>query len=175
MPSVLALSLERRIWVIRGRRVMLDVDLAEVYRVSTKRLNEQVKRNRDRFPQDFVFRLTQSEADRILRSRSQSATLKRGQNIKYAPFVFTEHGAVMLASVLNSPAAVAASLQVVRAFVRLRELISERDGLGRKVADIERQVGGNSSDINRIFDILQELVESPVPSGIRKIGFTPAG
>ena len=152
---------------------MLDADLAEVYGVSTKRLNEQVKRNRDRFPQDFVFRLTKSEAAGILRSRSQSATLKRGQNIKHLPFIFTEHGAVMLASVLNSPVAVAASLQVVRAFVRLRELIAERDGLGRKVSDLERQVGRNSVDIGRIFDVLEELVELPAPSKTKKIGFAP--
>jgi len=134
---------------------------------------QQVKRNRDRFPQDFIFRLTQNEASRILRSRSQSATLKRGQNIKYLPFVFTEHGAVMLASVLSSPVAVAASLQVVRAFVRLRELIAEHDGLGRKVADLERRVGGNSADIGRIFDVLEELVETPGSSKTKKIGFIP--
>ena len=173
VATTLALPLERRIWIIRGRRAMLDVDLAEVNDVPTKRLNEQVKRNRDRFPQDFVFRLTAVEAQGILRSRSQSATLKRGQNIKYLPFVFTEHGAGMLASVLNSPVAVAASLQVVRAFVRLRELIVARDGLGRKVADLERRIDGNSVDIGRIFDVLQELVESPAPSEAKKIGFVP--
>ena len=169
----LALPLERRIWVIRGRRVMLDADLAAVYGVSTKRLNEQVKRNRERFPDDFIFRIREPEAVSILRSRSQSATLKRGQNIKYLPFVFTEHGAVMLASVLSSPIAVAASLQVVRAFVRLRELVAERDGLGRKVADLERRVAGNSNDIGRIFDILEELVEPTSRSKTKKIGFVP--
>ena len=152
---------------------MLGADLAEVYGVPTKRLNEQVKRNRGRFPRDFIFQLTRSEAQRVLRSRSQFATLNRGQNIKYLPFVFTEHGAVMLASVLNSPAAVNASIQVVRAFVRLRELISERDGLGRKVSDLQRQVDGNSDDIRRIFDVLQELVESPASSEIKRIGFLP--
>ncbi len=152
--STLALSLERRIWLVRGKRVMLDVDLADVYRVPTKRLNEQVRRNQDRFPDDFVMRLTSREAMSIMRSRSQFATLKRGENVKHLPFVFTEHGAVMLAGVLNSPAAVAASIQVVRAFVRLREIIVERDGLGRKVIDLERQVGGNTQDIRRIFDIL---------------------
>jgi hypothetical protein len=171
--TTLTLPLERRILIVRGRRVMLDADLAEVYGVSTKRLNEQVKRNRDRFPEDFIFRLTAVEAKVLLPSRSQSATLKRGQNIKYLPFVFTEHGAVMLASVLSSPVAVSASLQVVRAFVRLRELIAERDGLGRKVADLEHRVDDNSANIGRIFDVLEEIVESPEPSNSKKIGFVP--
>lgn len=152
---------------------MVDNDLAEVYGVPTKRLNEQVKRNRERFPRDFIFKLTQSEANVILRSRSQSATLKRGQNVKYLPFVFTEHGAVMLASVLNSPAAVSASIQVVRAFVRLRELIVARDGLGRKIAGLECRVDGNAADIKRIFDVLQELIEAPAPAA-KKIGFLPS-
>ena len=100
---------------MRGRRVMLDVDLAAVYGVAPKRLNEQVRRNRGRFPDDFAFQLTLDEARVVLASRSQIATLKRGQNLKYAPYVFTEHGAVMLAAVLNSPIAIDASIQVVRA------------------------------------------------------------
>jgi phage regulator Rha-like protein len=152
---------------------MLDVDLAEIYGVPTKRLNEQVKRNATRFPKDFVFRLTRNEANRIFRSRSQFATLNRGQNIKYLPFVFTEHGAVMLASVLNSPVAVTASLQVVRAFVRLRELISEHDNLGRKISGLEQRIDGNSKDIGRIFEVLEDLIELPGSSRIRKIGFIP--
>jgi len=152
---------------------MLDYDLAEIYGVSTKRLNEQVKRNPDRFPQDFMLRLTRAETRLLGRLRSQFATLKKGKHIKYLPFAFTEHGAVMLASVLNSPVAVTASIQVVRAFVRLREMISERDGLGRKVADLERRVGTNSKDIGRIFDVIEEIVESPGPSKAKKIGFAP--
>src|SRR5947209_3552584 len=111
-----------RIVVIRGRRVMLDADLATLYRVSPKRLNEQVKRNRARFPEDFLIQLTLEEARALVASRSQIATLKRGRNLKYAPYAFTEHGAVMLAAVLNSPVAIDASIQVVRAFVRLRAL-----------------------------------------------------
>lgn len=157
--AALAFPLERRIWILRGRRVMLDFDLAGIYGVSTKRLNEQVKRNQGRFPPDFIFQLTRLEVRSVGRLRSQFATLKRGQHIKHLPYAFTEHGTVMLASVLNSPVAVAASIQVVKAFVRLRELIAERDGLGRKVADLERQVGVNSDDIGRIFEVLEELVE----------------
>jgi hypothetical protein len=150
---------------------MLDVDLAEVYGVPTKRLNEQVKRNLDRFPDDFAIRLTLREATSIARSRSQFATLKRGQNVKHRPFAFTEHGAVMLASVLNSSVAVTASIQVVRAFVRLREMIVERDGLGRKMAELERRVVGNTQDIRRIFDSLEELVEPTEAEPTKKIGF----
>src|SRR5271169_5646346 len=112
-------TIERQILVLRGHRVMLDRDLAEIYGVKLKRLNEQVKRNRDRFPDDFMFQLTLEEGKLVILSRSQIATLKRGENVKYRPHVFTEHGAVMLANVLRSPVAVRASIQVVRAFVNL--------------------------------------------------------
>jgi hypothetical protein len=101
-------TIERQILVLRGHRVMLDRDLAEIYGVKLKRLNEQVKRNRDRFPDDFMFQLTLEEGKLVILSRSQIATLKRGENVKYRPHVFTEHGAVMLANVLRSPVAVRA-------------------------------------------------------------------
>ena len=166
-------SMERRIWLIRGQRVMLDSDLAEVYGVATKRLNEQVKRNRDRFPGDFAFQLSREEARTIARLRSQNATLKRGGHIKHLPFAFTEHGAVMLASVLNSPTAVAASIQVVRAFVRLRELLAAHDGLGRKLDTLVRQVRGNTRDIQRIFESLEDILEPSETVEVKKIGFQP--
>ena len=105
--------IEGRIFILRGRRVMLDRYLADLYGVQVKRLNEQVKRNSERFPEDFMFQLTLDEGKAVLRSRSQIATLERGRNIKYRPYVFTEHGAVMLANVLRSPVAVRASIQVV--------------------------------------------------------------
>ena len=92
-----------KIFLIRGQKVMLDRDLAELYGVSTKRLNEQVKRNRERFPEDFMFQLTREEGNALLALRSQNATLKRGQHLKYSPYAFTEHGAFMAANVLNSP------------------------------------------------------------------------
>jgi len=113
--------IERRIIVLRGHRVMLDRDLATLYRVETRTLNQAVKRNLDRFPSDFMFRLTPKEAIGQPSSRSQSVILKRGENVKYLPYVFTEHGAVMLANVLKSGPAVRASIQVVRAFVRMRQ------------------------------------------------------
>ena len=109
---------------IRDQRVILDADLAALYGVPTKRLNEQVKRNASRFPSDFLFRLTSDEAEGCWRSRSQIATLKRGQNIKYLPYAFTEHGALMAANILSSPSAVAMSVYVIRAFVKMREDIA---------------------------------------------------
>src|SRR5436190_2210883 len=112
--------IERQIYFFRGHKVMLDTDLA-LYGVSTKRLNEQVKRNRDRFPEDFMFQLTEEEAITL---RSQIATSNKRGGRRTLPYVFTEHGAVMLASVLNNPIAVRASVQVVRAFVRLREMLA---------------------------------------------------
>ena len=171
--TALAVPLERRIWVVRGRKVMLDADLAELYGVTTKRLNEQVRRNRERFPMDFAFQLRTGEARTIARSRLQIATLNRGGHRKYPPFAFTEHGAVMLATVLDSTIAINASIQVVRAFVRLRELIAERDGLGRKIDALEKRVERNSGDIGRIFNVLEELGVPDRERGAKKIGFVP--
>src|SRR5262245_59227927 len=127
-------QIESRILLVRGHRVMLDSDLAELYRVSTKRLNEQVKRNRGRFPADFLLQLSIEEAQAL---RSQTATSKGGRGgRRYRPYAFTEHGAVMLATVLNSQVAVQASIQVVRAFVQLRELLSTHRELAKKLADL---------------------------------------
>src|SRR5205823_5241826 len=116
---------EPLIQIVRGERVILDADIARIYGVPTKRLNEQVRRNLEKFPSDFMFQLKGREANQMLRSRSQFATLKRGQNIKYLPYVFTEHGAIMAATVLNSPQAVQMSVFVVRAFVKMRGLLSD--------------------------------------------------
>src|SRR4051794_26451608 len=127
---------------IRGQSVILDMDLAAAYGVLTKAINQAVKRNRTRFPADFVFRLTETEAKQARGSRSQFVTLKRGQNVKYLPWAFTEHGALMAATVLNSPRAVEMSLFVIRAFVRLRayarghaEIAKRLDALERRVTD----------------------------------------
>ncbi|PYK99284.1 MAG: DNA-binding protein [Verrucomicrobia bacterium] len=109
------------IHLVRGQRVMLDSDLAKIYQVSTKRLNQQLRRNRSRFPVDFAFRLTVEELTNL---RLQTATSKKHGGLRYLPWVFTEHGAIMLASVLNSDIAVQASVRVVRAFVRLREMVN---------------------------------------------------
>ena len=115
--------IETKIYLIRGQKVILDSDLAELYSVATKRLNEQVKRNKERFPEDFMFQLTSEEAAVWGRSRSQIATLKRGENIKYLPYAFTKHGAIMAANVLNSPRAIEMRVFIVRAFIRTRDLL----------------------------------------------------
>lgn len=159
-------SIEGKILLLRGKRVMLDSDLAGIYGVTTKRLNEQVKRNKERFPEDFMFQLTKEEFEAL---KSQFATLKkgRGQHRKFFPFVFTEHGAVMLASILNSPVAVNASIQVVRAFVQLREMLSEHTSLRRKIADMERKY---DSQFKVVFDAIRQLLEPPRKPK-KRIGF----
>jgi phage regulator Rha-like protein len=160
--------IERRIYFIRTHKVMLDSDLAELYGVTTKRLNEQVKRNIDRFPTDFMFRLNQEESDRL---RSQFATSKHGRGgRRYQPYVFTEHGALMLASVLNSEKAIQASIQIVRAFVRLRELLATHQELARKLAEMEKKY---NAEFKAIFEVIQQLTEPPEEPERKPIGFTP--
>ena len=167
-------AIERRIFVLRGHRVMLDRHLAELYGVALKRLNEQVKRNRERFPDDFMFQLTLEEGKAVMLSRSQIATLKRGQNIKYCPYVFTEQGAVMLANVLRSPVAIRASIQVVRAFVNLRRMLATHDDLARKIDAIERRVGKHDVELQEVLRILRKLLEPPPVPAKRPLGFMPA-
>jgi hypothetical protein len=131
--------IESRILLIRGHKVMLDSDLAELYGVTTKRLNEQVKRNRQRFPADFMFQLTSDEATNL---RSRIATSKQGRGgRRYRPYAFTEHGAIMAASVLNSYRAIEVSIYVVRAFVKLREMLRTHKELARKLAELEKRIG----------------------------------
>ena len=163
--------IERRIFALRGHRVMLDRDLAELYAVETRALNQAVKRNRDRFPEDFAFTLTMEEAAAVLASRSQIVTLKQGQNVKYAPHVFTEHGAVMLANILSSPLAVRASIQVVRAFVRLRQMLATNEELARKIEAVERKVGKHDADLEAILSMLRKLLQPPLAPPRRSIGF----
>ena len=168
MARVPVEQIQDRIFLVRGHRVMLDRDLAEVYGVSTGRLNEQVRRNRKRFPADFLFQLTLAEAGEVQASRSQNAILKRGQNIKFAPFAFTEHGAVMLASVLNSPIAVEASIHVVRAFIQLRGVLSEHRELSRRLDDLERR---HDSQFKAVFDAIRQLMTPPPEAPMGRIGF----
>ena len=160
----------RSILLLRGQRIILDRDLAAIYGVTTKRLNEQVKRNADRFPEDFVFQLTLEEAEL---SRSQFATLKagRGQNIKYRPYAFTEHGAIQAANVLNSPRAIAMGVYVVRAFVRLRGLLASNAALARKLDELERKYQHHDDAIKAILSAIRELMNPPEPKR-RPIGFT---
>jgi hypothetical protein len=133
-------DIDSLIATVRGHKVILDADLALVYGVPTKRLNEQIKRNPGRFPSDFLFRLSAQEAEELQRSRSQIATLNRGQNIKYLPCALTEHGAIMAANVLNSPQAVQMSVFVVRAFVKMRSAHGDSGELAKKLTMLEHEL-----------------------------------
>jgi len=126
-------TISEKILTIRGKKVILASDLAEVYGVATKALNQAVKRNAAKFPPDFMFQITAEEAQSLRRSRSQFVTLKRGQNIKYLPHAFTEHGAIMAATVLNSPEAIQMSVFGVRAFIKMREALISRSELERRL------------------------------------------
>mgnify|MGYP003609766694 CR=1 FL=1 len=149
---------------LRGQAVMLDTDLAAIYGVAVKRLNQQVTRNPDRFPDDFCFQLSETEWRSL---RLQIATLKRGQHRKYMPYAFTEHGAIMAATVLNSPQAVHMSVAVVRAFVKLRRMALSVEALARKVAALEQKYDANFRDV---FQAILQLMTPPDPPR-RKIGF----
>lgn len=159
---------------IRGQRIIMASDLAGIYGVETKALNQAVRRNRRRFPADFAFRLTRSEAAALQRSRSQIVTLKRGQNIKYLPLAFTEHGAIMAASVLNSPRAIRMSVFVVRAFLRLRELVSAHSQLAAQLRVLESRVDANDESIVEIVNAIRRLIQPPVAPK-RRIGFAKPG
>jgi hypothetical protein len=164
MSEALSIQVERRILFIRGQKVLLDADLAELYEVPTKRLNEQVRRNRKRFPEDFVFQLTREEFEGL---RSQFATSSLHGGRRYLPFAFTEHGALMAANVLNNARAIRMSVEVVRAFVRLREMLLSNAELARKLDALERKY---DEQFRVVFEAIRELMsceEAPK----RRIGF----
>lgn len=169
-----AIPIEERIHLVRAQRVVLAKDLAELYGVTTHRLNEQVTRNRERFPLDFVFQLTIQE---VIALRSQSAILEikgRGKHPKYLPYAFTEHGAVMAATVLNSPVAVEASILLVRAFIQFREVLREHSDLKRRLQDIEIRLAkgfaAHEQELQEIRFLIAQL-EQPVDPKKRRIGF----
>jgi hypothetical protein len=161
-------NLQGAIHLIRGQRVMLDFDLAMIYGVTTKRLNEQLKRNRLRFPADFAFQLTVQEFRTL---KSQIATSSSHGGKRKLPWVFTEHGALMLASVLNSAIAVQASVRVVRAFVRLREMVAANAPLAAKLEELERRFDSHDEAIANLFATLKQLLEPPEAPKRREIGF----
>ncbi len=161
-------NVEGAIHLIRGQRVMLDSDLGAIYGVTTKRLNEQLRRNRSRFPSDFAFQLTAEEFTNL---KSQIATSSFHGGRRYRPWVFTEHGALMLASVLNSEIAVQASVRVVRAFVRLREMVAANAQLAVKLEELERRFDSHDDAIANLFATLKQLLEPPEAPKRREIGF----
>lgn len=170
----------RRIYLIRGHRVMLDSDLAQLYGVSTKVLNQAVKRNLARFPDDFMFRLTADEAA-VLRSQTVTLEPGRGKHRKYLPHVFTEHGSVMLAAVLHSPVAVEASIRIARAFVKLRELLATHrelavrlDVIERRLAKQDSTLGRHTEELRAVFEAIRQLMEPKpkrAPRRLRVTGF----
>jgi len=157
-------TIERRILLIRGYKVMIDADLADIYGVTTKRLNEQVKRNRDRFPEDFMLQLTEKEKAEVV------ANCDHLKKLKYSPAlpnVFTEHGAIMIATILSSPVAVQASIQVVRAFVKLREMLATHKDLARKLNEMEKKY---DAQFKVVFDAIRQLMTPPEIKR-KRIGF----
>lgn len=178
-------AITKRILILRDQKVLIDSDLAALYDVPTKRFNEQVKRNLERFPEDFMFQLNAQEYDSL---RSQFATLKtgRGQHRKYLPYVFTEHGAIMASMILNSPRATQVSVYVVRAFVTLREMIVSNKELAHRLEELESKSDlievkydnferNTRVQLKQVFEALRELMVPPEqePSKKRPIGFAP--
>ena len=170
--------IEKLIVTVRGLRVILAEDLGRIYGVPTKVLNQAVKRNLRKFPGDFLFRLTWKEAERVVRSRSQVVTLKRGANVKYQPYAFTEHGAIMAATVLKSKRAVEMSLFVVRAFIRMRNILTNNKELAKKLLLLERELKGrlnvHETAIVGILQRIMRLIDPPSlpePPPKQKIGF----
>lgn len=167
--------IEQRIYLIRGQKVMLDRDLAGLYAVPTKVLNQAIKRHKSRFPKDFMFQLTWEEA-RIwwshvisARLRSQIVTLKRGRHIKFRPHAFTEHGILMLSSVLNSEQAVRVNIEIMRTFVRLRRMLASHKDLAQRLDDLEKNY---DAQFKIVFDAIRELMAPPEKPRV-KIGFQP--
>ena len=157
--------IERKILLLRGEKVMLDRDLAELYGVETKVLNQAVKRNVDRFPADFMFQLSKEEAALI--SRSQIVTLESGQNLKYRPYAFTEQGVGMLSGVLSSPRAVQTHVAIIRAFVQLRQMLASNAGLARKLEALEKKY---DAKFRIVFDAIREMMDEKKKPR-REIGF----
>jgi hypothetical protein len=172
LELIAAPAIEKRILVVRQRQVMLDEDLADLYGVETKRLIEQVKRNIERFPEDFMFQLSKSEAA-ALRSQVATSNIGRGGR-RYAPYVFTEQGVAMLSGVLRSKRAVAVNIEVMRAFVELRRAATSYAAIEKRLEELERETGAklgqHDEQLSQIFKSLRQLI-SPPPRPKRRVGF----
>jgi hypothetical protein len=168
MDALISVELiERKIYLIRGHKVMLDSDLAEMYEVPTRVLLQAVKRNLNRFPEDFMIQLKYQD---IAALRSQIVTLKtgRGEHKKYTPYVFTENGVAMLSSVLNSERAIEVNIQIMRTFTKLREMIASHKDLARRLDNLEKKY---DAQFRVVFDAIRELMTPIVPEKKRRIGF----
>lgn len=170
IPLVAIERIEERIFLIRGHKVMLDADLAELYGASTGRFNEQVRRNLARFPKDFMFHLTNHEVA-ILRSQFAISSSRPWGGRRYRPYAFTEHGAIMAATILNTPQATELSVYVVRAFVRMREVLATHKELAHKLAALEQRIDSHDETIVEILAAIRQLMAPPEPKKKRPIGF----
>ncbi len=169
MPNqVLPEAIGQKIYLIRGHKVMIDRDLASLYKVPTGRLNEQVKRNKGRFPEDFMFQLTKKEYENWISQIAISNSEKMG--LRRRPYAFTEHGVAMLASVLNSDKAIKISIHIIKAFVKLRNVISAHKELAYKLKELERKTEKHDTEIHAIFEAIRQLMKPPEQPK-RRIGF----
>lgn len=165
VPDEIVMS---KILLVRGKKVMIDRDLAELYGVTTKQMNQQVKRNLKRFPKDFMFQLSKEEKEEVVTFCDHLKILKYSPVL---PYVFTEHGAVMLASVLNSDRAIEVNIQIVRIFTRMREILMTNQEILLKLEQLERKVDGHDEDIQLIFAHLKKLLPTPEQVDRPRIGF----
>jgi phage regulator Rha-like protein len=167
-PSKVVQDLSQLILVLRGQRVILDSDLAALYEVSTKQLNQQIKRNSDRFPAEFAFRISKKEFESL---RSQIVTSNTRGGRRYLPYAFTEHGVLMAANVLNSPRAVAVSVALIKAFVRLREMLVTNQVMGKRLAEVEKTLVTHDAALRDIYQRIKPLLLPPPDPPRKKIGF----
>jgi len=169
LAAIIEEKIVDKIHLVRGLKVMIDKDIAELYGIETKRLKEQVNRNLNRFPSHYMIELTKKEYESL---RSQNATLKQGAHIKYLPYAFTEHGVLMLANVLKSGRAIEMSIKIIDVFVKLREMLLTHTDILMKLELLEKQVAQNSDEIRTIFEALKQLLNPP-QEPTKRIGFKP--
>lgn len=167
MKIIQSEKIESKIFLLRGEKVMLDSDLAVLYHVEAKQLKRAVKRNLERFPDDFMFKLTKDEYQAL---RCHFGTLKRGEHAKYLPYAFTEQGVAMLSSVLKSKRAIHVNIAIMRAFVRLRQILSTHKELAHKLTELERKIEKHDEEIHTIFEAIRQLM-TPPDKPKRRIGF----
>ncbi len=163
--------IENRIFVVRGLKVMLSTHLAELYGVEVRALIQAVKRNLDRFPEDFMFQLTWDELEAASRSQIVILNKVKGKNVKYLPYAFTEQGVAMLSSVLNSERAVQVNIVIMRAFVKIREMLSTHKELAAKLRELEGKISKHDNDILMIFEAIRQLMTPPPDPPKKRIGF----
>ena len=163
-------NIANQILLVRNQRVLIDIDLAYLYGITTKRLNEQIKRNIERFPEDFMFQLTREEKAEVVTNYDLLGNLKYSNSL---PYVFTEHGAIMAASMINTPRAIQISLLVVRTFVQLRQLVSTNKELRHKLTELESRLDGHDGTLQTLVTAIRQLMEPPVIRKKHSIGFAP--